>query len=235
MSSQPETHPFMEISVSQHDSSNDRYSRIHTTSLSTHPPSPASSVAVLQDQSSSDQRPDLRVHEAKMILRSCDVRNIELLCRFGLYRDENIPASILQGRQESRLDVMLKCLGIHADNWDRVTKVKAILERLAPRRPLTTSQWTWTPFHQMDGMDADRIADDLDERWCDQFKEIPFEDWVRWAQGYSTASVAEYLGWISASRDQLAKHLQQVPEAFEKYTQVERVNFPPSIPLRNFG
>lgn len=87
----------------------------------------------------------------------------------------------------------------------------------------------------MDGMDAGRIADDLDKRWCNKFKEILFEDWVRWAQGYPTAFVAKFLDWISASRDLLVKYLQQVPKAFEKYTQVERVNFSPSIPLRNCG
>ncbi len=227
MSSQPKAHPFVEITVSQHESRSDQHSRFHTTSPPTPPPSPASSMVVLQDKPSSDQRPDLRGQEVKRILQCCDVRNIELLCRFGLCRDETFPASILQGRQESRLDVMLKSLSIHADNWDRDTKVRAILERLASKRPLTTSQRTWTSFHQMDGIDAGRIADDLDERWCDQFKEIPFEDWVRWAQGHSAASVAGFLDRISASHEQLAKHLRYVPEVYEKYNRVEKVNFLP--------
>ncbi|KAL9125757.1 MAG: hypothetical protein Q9217_005089 [Psora testacea] len=196
-----EARPFVEISLSEHDRSNDQCSQFHTTSPPTASPLPKPLLTVLQDQSSSDQHPDWRVPEATRILQSCDVRNIELLCHFGLCKDETFPANILQGRQESRLDIMLKCLSIHADNWDRDTKVRAILERLAPKRPLTTSQRTWTPFHQMDGMDASGIADDLDEMWCDQFKEIPFEDWVRWAQGYSAASVADFLDRISASRD----------------------------------
>ena len=80
----------------------------------------------------------------------------------------------------------------------------------------------------MDGMDAGYIADDLDETWCDLFKEIPFEDWVRWAQDYSVASVADFLDHISATHEELAKHLQHIPEAYEKYTQVEKVNFLPT-------
>ena len=167
--------------MSQHNTSNDQYSRFHTTLPPTPSPSPTSSAAVLQNQSSSDRRPDLRVHESKRILQSCDVRNVELLCRFGLCGDENLSVSVLQSRQESRLDIMLKCFDINTDNWDRDTKVRAILEQLAPKQPLTTSQWTWIPFHQIDGKDAGRIADDLDKRCCNRFKDIPFENWVRWA------------------------------------------------------
>ena len=228
MSSQPQAHPFVEIPVSQHEGGSDQQSRFHTTSLPTPPPSPASSMTIVsQDQSSSNHCPDLRGQQAKKILQSCDVRNIELLCRFGLCRDETFPASILQCRQESRLDIILKCLNIDANNWDRDAKVRAILERLATRRPFTTFQGTWLSFHQMDGMDAEYIANDLDETWCDLFKEIPFEDWVRWAQDYSVASVAGFLDHISATHKQLAKHLQYIPEAYEKYTQVEKVNFLP--------
>ena len=80
-------------------------------------------------------------------------------------------------------------------------------------------------------MDAGCIAHDLDKRCCDRFKDIPFENWVRWAPGLSAASVAESLDWISASRHELASHRQQVPKAFKKYTRVEGVNFSLSIPL----
>ena len=142
MSSQPKAHSFMEISMSQYNSSNDQYSRFHTTLPRTPPPSPTFSVAVLQNQSSYDRCLDLRVHESKRILQSCDVRNNELLCRFGLCGDDNLSVIILQSRQESRLDIMLKCLDINADNWDRNTKVRAILGQPAPKQPLTTSQWT---------------------------------------------------------------------------------------------
>ncbi len=228
VSSHPEAHPSVEITLSQHEGRSDQQPRFHTISFPTPPPSPASSMVVVsQDQSNSNQHPDLRGQQAKRILQSCDIRSIELLCRFGLCGDETFPASILQGRQESRLDVILKCLNIDANNWDRDAKVRAILERLASKRPFTTFQGTWLSFHQMDGMDAGHIADDLDETWCDLFKEIPFEDWVRWAQGYSAASVAGFLDYIYASHEQLATHLQCIPEAYEKYTQVEKVNFLP--------
>ena len=226
MSSQPDAYSFREIILLEHESRSDQYTRFHTMSPPTPPPSPASSTVVLRDQPSCDQRPDLRGREVKRILQSCDIRNIELLCRFGLYKDETFLANTLQGRQESRLDIMLKCLSIDTDNWDRDTKVRAILERLALKRPpIITSQWTWTSFDQMDGMDAERIADDLDDRWCDQFKAIPFEDWPRWAQGHSAASVARFLDRISANHEHLAKHLRYVPEAYEKYTLVEKANF----------
>lgn len=86
---------------------------------------------------------------------------IELLFRFGLCKDENLPVTILRDRRESRLDVMLKCLNIDANNWDQDAKVEAILVQLAWERPLNTSQGIWSPFLQMDGMDAGRIADDL--------------------------------------------------------------------------
>ena len=124
MSSHPEAHSSVKKTPSQHEGRSDQQLPFHTTSLSTPPPSPASSmVMVSQDQSNSNQRPDLRGQQAKRILQSCDVRSMELLCRFGLCGDEAFPASILQGRQESRLDIILKCLNIDANNWDRDAKV----------------------------------------------------------------------------------------------------------------
>ncbi|KAI9702750.1 MAG: hypothetical protein M1836_007964 [Candelina mexicana] len=215
-------HSYLETDLSQHKIGYGPRTELNLTSSPTPPSSPASSVTILQDRSNSDRRPNLRVYEAKRILQSCDVRNIELLCRFRPYEDESLPARILQCHREHRLDVILKCLDIQANNWDRDKKVEVILERVMLKPTYSTLKWMWPDFREMEEMDPQRIAGIFDKRSLYHFQRVPFEDWVRLALNHSPASVAEFLDQMPTIRDQLAKHLRQSPEAFEKYAQVER-------------
>ncbi len=223
MSLQSKLHSYLKTDLSQLEIDYESRTQSNSTSPPTPPSSPTSSVTVLQDRSNFDQRSNFRVYEAKRILQSCNVRNIELLCQFRPYEDESLPARILQCHREPRLDVILKCLDIQANNWDRDKKVDVILERLVPKTTHSSFKWMWPAFRQMDEMDPRRVADIFDERWLFHFRRVPFEDWVRQALDCSPTSVAEFLDQMRAIRDQLAKHLWHVPEAFEKYAQVERV------------
>ena len=130
---------------------------------------------------------------------------------------------MLQDCSELDLDMMLKNLCIHSDNRKRDAKVSAISQHLTQNRPRTTLGRTWNPVGDMDEVDAERIARNFDDWCCVKFRQIPFEDWVSWTQGHSTTSVGEFLDQNSVTRDQLAQHLLQAPEAFGKYSEVEKV------------
>lgn len=130
---------------------------------------------------------------------------------------------MLQDYSELDLDTMLTNLYIHSDNRKRDAKVSAISQHLTQNRPRTTLGRTWTLLDEMDEADAERIACNIDDWCCVKFREIPFEDWVNWTQGHLTTSVGEFLDQNSVTRDQLAQHLRQAPEAFGKYSEVKKV------------
>jgi hypothetical protein len=182
----------------------------------------------------SDPLSGAQAHNVENFLQDWNVRDFELLCRFPLYEDAGLPARVLQGHPESQLHVLLKYLSIHADNLDRDLMIRAILERLAPKQHSNTSWWSTPDFRQMDDMNAERIAHDLNGIWGGQFRQIPFSDIVRWAQGYTAASVTGFLNQVSACSDQLVEHLLDVPEASKKYTEVERVNIYCLASLKTF-
>lgn len=90
------------------------------------------------------------------------------------------------------------------------------------------------PFLEFNETDTELIAHNLDDSRCVIFRLIPFEDWVRWAQGYTAASVTGLINQSLATRDELSEHLQRVPAALKTYTQVEKASSTVAFPLDHF-
>ncbi|MCJ1385856.1 hypothetical protein MMC17_008980, partial [Xylographa soralifera] len=160
--------------------------------------------------------------EAAQILRtSLSIQDIKLIFRFRLYQDETLPRFALQTRWEAMLNNFLDWLHIERDELDKYQKVEAILRQLAPPPPRKVC-WNWTPSDAMYETDTERIAAEIDEQSHSQFKEFPFEDWVRRSLGFYVPSVAEFCNQHSELRGQLNAHLNNHPEAYLKYVCVAK-------------
>ena len=134
---------------------------------------------------------DLDVEAARILRTSLSIQDIKLVLRFRPYQDETLPRFALQTRWEARLNDFLDWLHIERNELDKYQKVEAIIKQLAPPPPPKVC-WNWTPSDAMYETDIERIATEIEEQSHSQFKEIPFEDWVRRSLGFYVPSVAEF-------------------------------------------
>ena len=170
-------------------------------------------------------------NETAKILQGDSLEDLKRLFRFWPYQDDNLPGSILRNRLEVTLDTFLILLRMEAGhkepfvNLDTDHKIQEILDRLWQRPPPPDLTWEWTPQDAVYKADIEIIAADIDKASHLQFRQIPFEDWVRHALGYTPASVERFFDQHDILRGQLSHFLSDVPEAFGKFSRVKEVDY----------
>jgi hypothetical protein len=169
--------------------------------------------------------------EVVKILKDDNLDDLKRLTRFRLYQDDGLPGSILRDRPEVTLDTFLFILRLEAGHrgphpdLDITQKVQEILRLLPQRPPSPNLSWDWKPEDAMYEVDIESIATDIDEASYLQLWQIPFEGWVRYAIGYSEASVERFFDQHRILRDKLSSFLSGSPDAFAKFSLVEKVNY----------
>jgi len=170
--------------------------------------------------------------EAEDILRGIDLQTIRLLCRYRLYKDSSIPASIPRTRWTPILNSFLLQLGVGTysrsdiDNLDLDQKAKELLTRLEPSIPDDDGPWGCLPssaaFFQLD---ASQVASKLNEESLSLFKNITFLNHVRKAlyPGETIDPVEAFKGWHDDLFHLVLGRLKSFPAEEEKFVQIKQV------------
>lgn len=168
--------------------------------------------------------------EAHTILRGFNFHDIQLLCRFRIYRDYDLPRQILRTRWKSTLNAFLLFLDAGKCSREDVAdiridqEVEVILERLEP--PLSDSQAHWYPLMAMSDS-AVEIAAGINRASVSSFNKISFSDHVRQALDYpndAVDSVEGFFFWHDVLLYRLSRYVQRYPSERIKYIQVATVN-----------
>lgn len=188
------------------------------------------SLGIQQYESSVDDSiPPWWEAEAEDILRGTDLQAIRLLCRYRIYRDSSIPASILRTRWTPTMDTFLLQLTaeIHSrrniDDLDLDQKVEVLLRWLEPSYPADRT-WLHSPFPALQ-LNASHVASELNEQSWSLFRDITFSDFVREAL-YPEANVEPvetFKDWHDDLFYQVLDQLEQFPAEEEKFVQIQQV------------
>jgi hypothetical protein len=169
--------------------------------------------------------------EATTVLWTFDIWDISRAIRFGLFSDEDLPRTVLQSRNARTVDDFLFTLIQPREraficNLSHVQKVEEILRRSQETGPASTP-WSWFPWNARHERDARTIASGIDAECHLHFREVPFEEWVRYSLGYLAPSVEWFFLQHTAFFIHLSNHLGTHPEEVAKYWEVEKVrDFP---------
>ncbi|KAI9766710.1 MAG: hypothetical protein M1840_006354 [Geoglossum simile] len=166
-------------------------------------------------------------NETVKILQGDNLDDLKRLFRFRLYQDDSLPRYGLRDRPRVTLDTLLILLRLEAGNQEPLPdldvdqKVQGILGLLPQRPPPPNLVWEWTPQDALYKTDVESIATEIDRASYSQFRQIPFEGWVRYVLGYPEASVEKFLDQHHILCHQLSCFLSNQPEASKKFSQVE--------------
>ncbi|KAI9770955.1 MAG: hypothetical protein M1840_002659 [Geoglossum simile] len=172
-------------------------------------------------------------NETIKILQDDNLGDLKRLFRFRLYQDDSLPRFRLRDRPGDTLDTLLILLRSEAGNQEPLSdldidqKIQGILGLLPQRPPPPNLVLEWTPQDALYKMDTEGVAAEIDRASYLQFRQVPFESWVRYALGYPKAPVEKFLDQHHILCDQLSCFLLDNPEASEKFSQVEEVNYIP--------
>lgn len=167
--------------------------------------------------------------EAKTVLWTFDIREISLVIRFSLLSDTNLPRTVLQSRNASTIDTFLSNFLQPFElallpTYSHVHKVEEILRRCQGPGPLPFNvSWSWFPAQARRESDPSVIVTEIEAESRLQFKEVPFEGWVRCALGYSAPEVDWFLLQHNVFYMMLSTYLQTYPGEINKYREVEKV------------
>ncbi|KAF3482301.1 uncharacterized protein GIQ15_05060 [Arthroderma uncinatum] len=162
---------------------------------------------------------------ASMILWAFDHQDIKRLLRFRLYENDELPRYVLQNRNADVVSGFLASLlppeqGMFTLDLPHHHKVEEILELCQLRNP-PVEAWRWHPNYSYNA-EPRTIASYIDAESSQQFKAVPFEDWIRYALGYPTASIQWFFSQHKQLHDIVSAHLDLFPGEFDTYVEVER-------------
>lgn len=168
--------------------------------------------------------------EAEEILRGGDPQFIRLLCRYRIYRDSSIPASILRTSWTPALDTFLRKLsedihgGCGVDDLDIDQKVGLLLRLLEPLRPANRTRWH-SPLSILQ-LNASSIASELDEQSRLLFKDIRYSDFVRETlyPEETVEPIETFRHWHDSLIYEVLDRLEHFPAEEEKFVQVQQVS-----------
>ncbi|PYH92686.1 hypothetical protein BO71DRAFT_356806 [Aspergillus ellipticus CBS 707.79] len=165
--------------------------------------------------------------ESTTVFWAFDPQELQRVVRFGLFQDENLPRTILQGRNEKSVDAFLFSLVDPRErsfvaNLAPLQKVEEIIQRCQiTRAPL--EPWSWFPSERDRDTNPRAIAEAIDAESHLHFTRISFEELVRYSLGYPTASVEWFLQQHTALYVHLLHYLQTFPEEIaSRYVEVEQ-------------
>jgi hypothetical protein len=167
--------------------------------------------------------------EARTVLYTFDIREISLVIRFALLSDSNLPRTVLQSRNESTIDTFLSNFLQQYElalvpTYPHMQKVEEILRRSHGPGPLPFSvSWSWFPAQARRESDPLAIATAIEAESRLQFKEVPFEGWVRCALGHAAPEVDWFLLQHDVFYMMLSSYLHTYPREIKKYREVEKV------------
>ncbi|RMJ25214.1 hypothetical protein PHISP_03920 [Aspergillus sp. HF37] len=166
--------------------------------------------------------------EATTILMAYDVREIQRVIRYRPFCDPNLPASILQTRDERIVERFLLALATPREaafvaQLSQNEKVNEIIRR--SRASATFVPWDWIPSLQCSELDSQAIATEINARSHHQFGRIPFEEWVRYSLGFRVIAVEWFLQQHTNLYNHLLNYLTASRDEIEKYVEVEKVCF----------
>ncbi len=170
--------------------------------------------------------------EANTILRSQDFQSITQILRFRLYGHKDSLRQVLQHRWDCHLVeilIGLRPLKFKDDHQavaklSKAQKIEVILGLVEPTQSPSPVHWSWKPWKAADETDAGRIAADIDEESCSQFRKVPFMDWLRHAVGYQEDSVDQLVFQHENLSHSLFCYLCRHSEEKPKYFEVKKVN-----------
>ncbi|KAK2782671.1 hypothetical protein FQN52_000771 [Onygenales sp. PD_12] len=161
--------------------------------------------------------------EARTILMGFCVGDIKRLVRFHLYHDDNLPREILRRRNTDAVTGFLSSflpLGDihHLTHHDKVEK---LLSRCQSNHYQPKS-CDWFPVSPSIGLDMMSLVTSIDKESCQQFRIVPFEDWVHYSLGYPTPSVQWFFIQHSKLSSLLSDHLETFPNLAAEYVEIEK-------------
>ncbi|KAI9767332.1 MAG: hypothetical protein M1840_005741 [Geoglossum simile] len=143
------------------------------------------------------------------------------------FKHDSLLRSGLQDRPGVTLDTLLILLRLEAGNQEPLPdldvdqKIQGILGLLPQRSPPPNLVWEWIPQDALYEMDMKSVTTEINRASYLQFRQIPFEGWVRYALGYPEASVEKFLDQHHILCRQLSCFLSNYPKASKKFSQVE--------------
>lgn len=166
--------------------------------------------------------------DAQTVLWSFDVRQINLVIRFGFFHDSNQPRTILHRRNGNVLETFLNSLLPPYElqfipTLTQSQKVEEILRRCQATMPMNL-QWSWYPSQALRGPEPSIIANEIEAESQMHFKAVPFEAWVRCSLGFPAAEADWFFLQHNALYIVLLSHLQAHRYELSKYREVEKVN-----------
>ena len=166
--------------------------------------------------------------EAKTTLMSYDVQSLRRVIRYNLFRNENMPRSILQSRtagivQDFALGLATPREAGFIAELSHNQKVEEIIRR-SRLGNLSYIPWTWFPPPNSHKMDPKSIAAAIDAESHLQFSRVPFEEWVRYSLGYRVVPVEWFLQQHTNLYIHLLNHLSGFPDEIQIYIEVEKVS-----------
>ncbi|EAW09278.1 uncharacterized protein ACLA_034810 [Aspergillus clavatus NRRL 1] len=164
--------------------------------------------------------------EATTVLWAFDGQEIKRVIRYGLFRDPNLPRTSLQSRNATTVDSFLLSLlepheRMYLANLSHIQKVEEILRRSKVNGPPLVP-WSWFPSQKDRDRDPHALAEAIDTESHLQFKQIRFEELVRYSLSYPVASVEWFLQQHTAFYIHLLNYLHAFPEQIARYVEVEK-------------
>lgn len=152
-------------------------------------------------------------------------KEVRLVIRYALLRNQNLPRSILLSRNPEAIDTIISLIEPHEQQFtmhlSHESKVERILDQscLPPFKPVP-----WSCFPQSgQSLDAQAIAQRIETQSHFQFRIIAFEDILRASLGYTATSVEGFLRTHTELYVLLLDHLQIYPGEIPVYEEVEKV------------
>ncbi|CDM31887.1 hypothetical protein DTO006G1_6189 [Penicillium roqueforti] len=164
--------------------------------------------------------------EATTVFWAFDIQEIKRVIQFGLFCDPNFPRSSLCTRNVDTIETFLSALSEPYESQllgslSHIQRVEEILRR-SSISPFQEMPWSWLPPQSSPTLDARAIAAAIEAESHFQFRQIPFEEFVRAALGYNAVFVEWFLQQHAALYIMLQDHLGVYPEDIPLYTEVEK-------------
>lgn len=155
-----------------------------------------------------------------------NIHDIQRAIRFHLFGRENMPRYILQARDPGTITSFLIRLSPlderpFISDFTQDEKVDRIIS-LCQASNTVADQWFFFPS-QFDGDTPRAAAEKIDEESSRLFRSVSFEEWVRYALGYPSPTIAWLLELHEEFCQMLSIYLDDCPEDIPRFVEIEKV------------